>query len=345
MLIANRYEPTGDMRWGGMSEVHTCVDHHLRRKVMLKRVKNVRDTGRLLDEQKALLSLRSSHVVELLDIVTYDYAGTSESGLILEFIEGSDLQEGSCELNRDYIFTLWQIASGLSDIHGSGVIHRDIKPSNIRRDAEGILKIIDFGLSRQIGIDDHTRSVAGSFGYMAPELGAAGGVSFTKAVDVYAFGMTALSLLKPIAQHGNTSPIAMVDEILTTADPEIKKLIRQCLSSNPSERPDSAYIKSVLASTLTYGQHRGLINVAGAITEINSAKPTASIKAGEHSLSVGYDGQSFRIVAFTGSVTVNNRAAQIDAPLDRSCLITFGTLNSVSRAFLTFDVVIPEVRA
>lgn len=69
MLIADRYDPTGVAAWGGMSEVHQCTDTHLARLVMLKRIKSDKNLSRLIDEQKALLKLRSKHVVELLDII------------------------------------------------------------------------------------------------------------------------------------------------------------------------------------------------------------------------------------------------------------------------------------
>lgn len=59
MLIANRYEPTGAMAWGGMAEVHTCEDKHLKRHVVLKRVKKAKDFSRLEDELKSLLRVRT----------------------------------------------------------------------------------------------------------------------------------------------------------------------------------------------------------------------------------------------------------------------------------------------
>jgi hypothetical protein len=72
MLIAGRYEPTGAAAWGGMAEVHRFIDTHLGREIILKRLRNPADARRLLDEKKALLRLRSKHVVQLFDIVRYD---------------------------------------------------------------------------------------------------------------------------------------------------------------------------------------------------------------------------------------------------------------------------------
>lgn len=84
MLIAGRYEPTGAAAWGGMAEAHRLLDTHLSREVILKRLRNPHDARRLIDEKKALLKLRSKHVVQLFDIIRYDYSGTPETGLILD---------------------------------------------------------------------------------------------------------------------------------------------------------------------------------------------------------------------------------------------------------------------
>lgn len=131
MLIAGRYEPTGVAAWGEMAEAHRLIDTHLSREIILKRLRNPADARRLIDEKKALLRLRSKHVVQLFDIVQYDYNGTQEIGLILEFIEGKDLRPRSYEPDETYLRVLWQVASGLADIHEAGVIHRDIKPGDI----------------------------------------------------------------------------------------------------------------------------------------------------------------------------------------------------------------------
>jgi eukaryotic-like serine/threonine-protein kinase len=101
VLIADRYEPTGNASWGGMGEVHECFDKHLSRMVMLKRVKRLSDFRRLMDEKKTLLLLRSKHVVELLDVVEFNYLGTNEHGLVLEQVVGSDLSENSLQKAMD----------------------------------------------------------------------------------------------------------------------------------------------------------------------------------------------------------------------------------------------------
>lgn len=344
MLIANRYEPTGVMAWGGMAEVHTCVDHHLSRNAMLKRVKKPEDFHRLSDELKSLLKVRSVHVVELLDIVEYDYAGATEKGLILEFIDGQDLSEGGFTFGADYLFALWQIASGISDIHSHNVIHRDIKPANVRRTLSGVLKIIDFGLARELHVDDKTKSVIGSFGYIAPELTGSGEKKFTKAVDVYAFGATAIGLIRPTAQQRGPLNAALVEDVLAAADLDLRNIIAQCLSATPDARPAISTVRDLLKRKLLRDKHRAYVTINGALTEVNAKGRVGTIKAGTNAIQIEYDGYDFTVKSVSGSVVVNNRAISVGDTMNSSCLLTFGD-PSGTRAFVPFDVSNPEISA
>ena len=194
MKIAGRYEPTGITSAGGMGEVIECVDSHLQRRVIIKRLQVGVEERRLIDEQKALAKVRSKHVVQLYDIIELTDRKKSDKAIVIEFIEGENLDVGSYKVGRKYLNVLLQIACGLKDIHDAGVIHRDIKPNNIRLDKEGVVKIIDFGLARSLD-DAKTRSIIGTPVFMAPELWSDKTVSFDHSIDVYAFGATSLALL------------------------------------------------------------------------------------------------------------------------------------------------------
>ena len=98
---------------------------------------------------------------------------------------------------NEFLLTVYPIAEGIADIHAHGRVHRDIKRGNMKYDAEGCLKIFDFGMARNASVNASTLGLVGTRGYMAPELfdrGSDGRVSFTPAVDVFAFGATALAL-------------------------------------------------------------------------------------------------------------------------------------------------------
>jgi eukaryotic-like serine/threonine-protein kinase len=192
--IADRYSPTGNAQWGGMGQVHECIDENLGRPVILKTVHRPEDEPRLMDERTALLALRSRHVAQLLDVVSFDHSGNSITCLVLEKIDGIALPMYSTP-DRAFLKDAWQIATGLAHIHAAGIIHRDVKPENIKVDANGVVKILDFGLARQHGIDNRTRSIIGSPGFMAPELYSDQTITFSPAVDVFALGQTVRAML------------------------------------------------------------------------------------------------------------------------------------------------------
>ncbi|QKV57946.1 MAG: protein kinase [Dechloromonas sp.] len=166
-----------------------CEDQHLQRKVAIKFLQDpATDMRRLLDELRALLLMRSKHVVQVLDIVP---SGSELIGIVEEFIDGEDLWNSKIPLSpTQFLKTLWQIACGIADIHAFGIIHRDIKPNNMKFDPEGIVKIFDFGLARDEAYSRNERFCWHS-GIRRPELYSHSKVTFTNEVDVYAFGASA----------------------------------------------------------------------------------------------------------------------------------------------------------
>src|SRR5262245_61001748 len=126
MKIAGRYEPTGTTSVGGMGEIIECIDSHLQRRVIIKRLQIGVEERRLIDEQKALAKLRSKHVVQLYDIIELTDRKTPDKAIVIEYIEGKNLDIGSFNSGREYLKILWQISCGLKDIHEAGIIHRDI---------------------------------------------------------------------------------------------------------------------------------------------------------------------------------------------------------------------------
>lgn len=193
-VLPERYSLKSTELGGGMGDILICKDNHLDRDVIVKLLKDGEEERRLLDEQKALLKLRSKHVVQLYDLIDITVSEKTKKGLVLEYINGVDLNYNPSESHPEKLKKLWQIACGLSDIHSAKVIHRDIKPNNIRVDENKIVKILDFGLARTSGTEAFTHSVIGTLGYMAPELWKRKNISFDQKIDVYAYGVLVLDL-------------------------------------------------------------------------------------------------------------------------------------------------------
>jgi serine/threonine protein kinase len=242
---------------------------------------------------------------------------------------------------------LWQIACGLSDIHKADIIHRDIKPNNIRVNSDSFVKIFDFGLSRSSGADAETRSVIGTPGFMAPELWSWGKVSFNKAIDIYAFGVLALSLFKiPLPKELLSQPPVQlftgIPELSSLLPAEVASIIERCLSYDAEDRPQIDEIENILRVYLLRNQHRGLLVLGHSVHEINHKKSNITVNSGSNmSIGIKYDGLRFSVSSLLGNITVNNMPIQVGNLLPACCVITFTHDNN--RTFVTFDVSNPEV--
>jgi serine/threonine protein kinase len=101
-----------------------------------------------------------------------------------------------------------KLARAAAALHRVGIVHRDIKPDNVILEAEGSLKLIDFGVVRVGGLGDSLAAdIPGTPAYMAPEMfeGEAG----TEATDIYALGVTMFRAFTGEFPYGNadaTSP-------------------------------------------------------------------------------------------------------------------------------------------
>ncbi|MDK4706359.1 serine/threonine-protein kinase [Rhizobium sp. CNPSo 4062] len=352
MLIAGRYEATGAMNAGGMSEAHQCQDIRLHRQVILKTLRKEQEKRRLADEQKALLKMRSSHVVQLLDVVSFEHAGNEVRCLVLEYIDGTDLKEGQFAIGDEYLQVLWQIAKGLKEIHDAGVIHRDIKPNNLRRDKERMVKIIDFGLSREVGVDNHTQAAIGYLPYMAPELLAKGLVEFSTATDVYAFAVVALSISsgglpdwcrKRVPAQ---APANLCITHLAGLDAAIATSLQQCLETDPANRPTMSEVLNSIERVLLRDRHRARVVIGGKVNELHSGKrtatPTVSASGTVRSqLGIEYDGNDFLVRSVMGEVLANNRALTVGSKLPPSCVLAFNVAKN-NYYYATFDISNPE---
>lgn len=332
-----------------MGEVFECFDTHLERRVIIKRLQPGVENRRLIDEYKALANLRSKHVVQMFDLVSFTDHGKTIPAIVLEYIEGEDLAPAKFEPNEEFLRVLWQIACGLKDIHAAGVIHRDIKPNNIRMDHEGIVKIIDFGLARA---DDEakTQSIIGTPIFMAPELWGDNTISFNRAIDVYAFGVTFVSLLNAkvpralAARPPGAVSRPAIDKLADGVPLDVIQVFHSCLSAAPNERPDVSEIASIIEKHLLFDRHRALVVMNGTQHWLDQNNRKISLTAGNvGNLTIEYDGFGFKVSRAGGSVFVNNTPASVGLEMPGCCVLTFGT--GGNRSFVTFDVSHPEVMA
>jgi serine/threonine-protein kinase len=180
-VLANRYEIRQQLGAGGMGVVYRAFDRELQEPVAIKTLKpDLVGDANLLErfKQEIRLARKITHpnVVRTHDLGEHE--GTYF--ITMEFVEGTSLDEllkrrGALPL--DVTLTIGrQLLRALDVAHGQGVVHRDIKPQNLVVDAQGFLKVMDFGIARLVegrGPKDAALTAEGSIigtpEYMAPE--------------------------------------------------------------------------------------------------------------------------------------------------------------------------------
>ncbi|MEL6644093.1 MAG: protein kinase [Pseudomonadota bacterium] len=269
-------------------------------------------------------------------------------------MEGHDLREGIFDYGEDYLLKLWQVASGLSEIHEFSVIHRDIKPSNIRIDQEGVAKIFDFGLARQQGLDNKTQGAIGTPRYIAPEMLADATINFTTAADVFSFAIASLNLLnRPLPAWNNMLPRTIPADAVASHVPEfpdeLAQVLQRCLSDLPTDRPDMDEVCSKISRVLLHDKHSAQLVLAGQVSVIDKNRRdgfpkvvTVNTDTVVSGLRIHYDGNDFSVAENIGNVVANNLPILAGHKLAPSCVLAFPT--SAGRPyFATFNVNQPEV--
>jgi serine/threonine-protein kinase len=335
---------------GGQGYVYICHDEFLDRKVAIKVIKNILDTETVNAELAAMLDVRSPHVAEVYDLI---FARRSHmAGLVQEFVCGESLETYKSRGIRGDQLTLWQLASGLADIHGRGRLHRDIKPSNIRFDAEGVLKILDFGIASKIESDAETVRARGTRGFLAPEFYGTPPIPLEFAADVYAFGVTTWYLVSnsnlphPLTEMPpqRNERVPTLSTVLLEWPPDLVEILDRSLSVDPEIRPRIHEIREALEKYLLYGKHRATFSYNGRSVNLDTPGKTLKLGVGSDIVVIAYNGLSFTINSVNGDVYLNNTVVVPGMDVPGSCVFTLGAPPlGPRRIFVPMDLSHPEV--
>ena len=261
------YEILAMIGAGGMGEVYKARDSKLNRLVAIKVLPAslAADSALLARfdrEAKAVAALSHPNVLGIFDLATQD--GLTYA--VMELLEGESLRDkfkGGALPPKRAIEIATELAQGLAAAHERGIVHRDVKPENIFLTKEGRVKVLDFGLAKQIttpkGAASNLATAAvsevpngtgagmllGTVGYMSPEQ--VRGEAADQRADVFAFGVVLYEMLsgqRPF--HGQTAMhtmTAILDEEppeLTSSrgplPPALERLVMHCLEKHPEAR-------------------------------------------------------------------------------------------------------------
>jgi serine/threonine protein kinase len=259
-VVGGRYRLLGHLGEGGMGTVYLAEHGLSGRRCALKIIRaelessqNARE--RFLRECHALERIDSPHVVQVLE------SGSSSAGeifLVMELLEGRDLSarmDGGPLSIAETAHIGGQIAAALSAAHAKNIVHRDLKPENVFLCADGLVKVLDFGVARLLDAP----SIAGASGrltamgtivgtpaYMSPE--SVQGHAPGTASDLYSLGVILYEMIAGHPPFVDPERVVVMTMHLANEPPPLERavppalddLIHTLLAKAPEARPPSA---------------------------------------------------------------------------------------------------------
>ena len=274
-----RYEIVSLVGSGGMGQVYRARDPQLNRDVGMKVLPNGAgingdQLARFGREARALAALNHPNILTL-----YDVGLDREIPYVVsELLEGETLrarlQRGPVPLHDSVTFAR-QIVSGLAAAHDKGIVHRDLKPENLFICRDGVVKILDFGLAKQVmepaadrDVLDRTY-VMGTAGYMSPEQ--VRGCEADARSDLFSFGAVLHEMLTGHRAFSAHSPLDVMRAVcdappagIDDVPAEFRPILSRCLEKDPAARFGSAHDVA-----------RALVQAAAA-SQVRSSSPRIS---------------------------------------------------------------------
>jgi len=258
------YEVLAMIGAGGMGEVYKARDAKLDRMVALKLLpaalaSDAALLARFDREAKAVAALSHPNILGIFDLATQD----GHTYAVMELLEGESLRDrlrGGALPPRRAVELAIELAQGLGAAHARGIVHRDVKPENIFLTLDGRVKVLDFGLAKQVqpqgaGAELDTAAMSahgteagmilGTVGYMSPEQ--VKGEPAGPAADVFAFGVVLYEMLSGERPFRGETSIQTMSAILEAdppplasprgpLPPALERLVAHCLEKQAGGR-------------------------------------------------------------------------------------------------------------
>ncbi len=245
----SHYEVLEKLGEGGMGRVYKAIDIKLGRTVALKflaphLVSNDESRRRFIREAKAAAALQHPNICTVDEV-------DGQTFIAMAYLDGQELSQeiesGPLKVERLLELTE-QVARGLQEAHGKGVVHRDIKPANIMVTVQGQAVLMDFGLAQLAhGGSKLTKegTSLGTSAYMSPEQ--TSGEKLDLRTDVWALGVVLYEMATgqvPFQGHYEQAilysilnePPEPITAVRTGVPPELERIVNKCLAKRAGER-------------------------------------------------------------------------------------------------------------
>lgn len=173
----------------------------------------------LVKELKALTKVQTDHLIRLHGA----YLENDQITMVLEYMNLGSLDVVLKQTNamEEAIISpiAYQILLGLRDLHEKGIMHRDLKPGNVLLDADGNVKLGDFGMA-SLGEQTLNTTVLGTAKYMAPERLTK---SYGRLSDIWSFGLVVFECLT--GKHPFSKIDSLVDLLVTVEEIDLTELL------------------------------------------------------------------------------------------------------------------------
>jgi serine/threonine protein kinase len=255
-LVLGPYKLLQPLGQGGMGVVYLAEHTLMKRKVAVKVLPHDKAIDQLsLDrfyrEARAAAALDHPNIVRLHDVSQ----GAGVHFLVMEYVDGANLQTlldttGPLHFVPAVEYVA-QAAAGLQHAHEKGFVHRDIKPANLMRDRNGVVKILDMGLTRsfidpkdELTAAGENQGVTGTADYLAPEQ--ALNQAADARSDIYSLGMTLFTLITGQTPYQGTTAqkllqhqmreLPRLSQLRATVPPALSDVVAKMTAKQPEDR-------------------------------------------------------------------------------------------------------------
>lgn len=213
--------------------------HLMRERKTVERFKQEFEIGKSMKSNPAF--------VGMFELFKHDGCWT----IIMEYVPGITLQDVLNKLGplspKEALCYAYELSAALEKFHIKNYVHRDLKPCNIMISPDGLVKIMDYGVTRDLGSNlTKTGTAVGTPLYMAPEQ-ICGSKSTDSRCDIYSLGLILFRLLSRRDAHGLSSKFELIDliesrmkkpikNIKNVDDEALMEVLKKCLQPDPDNR-------------------------------------------------------------------------------------------------------------